>query len=40
MASIQVDPIRTPRERRLVLKFPWRVYRDDLLGVLRLVPQL
>jgi GNAT superfamily N-acetyltransferase len=30
---VEVRPVRTPRERRLFLTFPWRVYRSDPLWV-------
>jgi GNAT superfamily N-acetyltransferase len=33
MPSIEVHPVRTPRERRLFLTFPWRIYRSDPLWV-------
>jgi GNAT superfamily N-acetyltransferase len=32
-APVAVRPVRTARERRLFLTFPWRVYRDDPLWV-------
>jgi len=39
MSSIQVRPIRTARERRTFLTFPWRLYRDDPLWVPPLLPE-
>jgi GNAT superfamily N-acetyltransferase len=33
MNTIEVRPIRTRRERRVFLTFPWRIYRDDPLWV-------
>jgi GNAT superfamily N-acetyltransferase len=30
---VEIRPVRTARERRLFLTFPWRVYRDDPLWV-------
>jgi len=39
MSSIQVRPIRTGRQRRTFLTFPWRIYRDDPLWVPPLLPQ-
>jgi GNAT superfamily N-acetyltransferase len=37
--SIQVRPVRTRRERRIFLTFPWRIYRDDPLWVPPLLPE-
>jgi GNAT superfamily N-acetyltransferase len=39
MSSIQIRPIRTGRQRRIFLTFPWRIYRDDPLWVPPLLPQ-
>jgi GNAT superfamily N-acetyltransferase len=39
MTGIDVRPIRTRRERRTFLTFPWRIYRDDPLWVPPLLPQ-
>jgi GNAT superfamily N-acetyltransferase len=39
MSSIQVRPIRTARQWRIFLTFPWRIYRDDPLWVPPLLPQ-
>lgn len=36
---IEVRPIRTSRERRTFLTFPWRIYRDDPLWVPPLLSQ-
>lgn len=33
MTSFQVLPVRTARERRLFLTFPWRIYKSDPLWV-------
>jgi GNAT superfamily N-acetyltransferase len=37
--EIEILPIRTARERRTFLTFPWRVYRDDPLWVPPLLPE-
>jgi GNAT superfamily N-acetyltransferase len=37
--AIQVLPVRTNRERRVFLTFPWRIYRDDPLWVPPLLPE-
>ena len=39
MQFIRVLPIRTARERRVFLTFPWRIYRDDPLWVPPLLPE-
>jgi GNAT superfamily N-acetyltransferase len=39
MTAIAVRPVRSARERRLFLTFPWEVYRDDPLWVPPLLPQ-
>jgi GNAT superfamily N-acetyltransferase len=39
MSSIDILPIRTARERRTFLTFPWRIYRDDPLWVPPLLPE-
>lgn len=39
MTNIEVRPVRTARERRLFLTFPWRVYKDDPLWVPPLLPE-
>lgn len=39
MAGIAVRPVRTARERRLFLTFPWRIYRGDPLWVPPLIPE-
>ncbi len=36
---LDILPIRTARERRAFLTFPWRIYRDDPLWVPPLLPQ-
>jgi len=33
MTGIEIRPVRTARERRAFLTFPWRVYKGDLLWV-------
>jgi GNAT superfamily N-acetyltransferase len=33
MTDIEIHPVRTARERRTFLTFPWRIYRDDPLWV-------
>ncbi|MGC9350346.1 MAG: hypothetical protein ACP5JG_19545, partial [Anaerolineae bacterium] len=37
--TIDVRPVRTAREYRLFLTFPWRIYRDDPLWVPPLLPE-
>lgn len=39
MSGVEVRPVHTPRERRLFLTFPWRVYRNDPLWVPPLLPE-
>ena len=39
MSGIDVRPVRTPRERRILLAFPWRIYRDDPLWVPPLITE-
>jgi GNAT superfamily N-acetyltransferase len=39
MSWIDIRPVRTRRERRRFLTFPWHVYRDDPLWVPPLLPQ-
>jgi len=39
MSTIDLHPIRTARERRTLLTFPWRIYRDDPLWVPPLLPE-
>jgi GNAT superfamily N-acetyltransferase len=39
LSTIQIQPIRSERERRTFLTFPWRIYRDDPLWVPPLLPQ-
>jgi GNAT superfamily N-acetyltransferase len=39
MTSIEVRPVRTTRERRILLTFPWQVYKDDPLWVPPLIPE-
>ena len=39
MNDIQITPVRTARERRRFLTFPWTVYRDDPLWVPPLLPE-
>ena len=36
--TIDVRPVRTARERRIFLTFPWRIYRGDPLWVPPLLP--
>ena len=36
--ALVVRPVRTRRERRIFLTFPWRIYRDDPLWVPPLLP--
>lgn len=38
MAEIQILPVRTKREKRIFLTFPWRVYKNDPLWVPPLLP--
>lgn len=39
MSGVQVLPVRTAKERKQFLTFPWRVYRDDPLWVPPLLPE-
>ncbi len=39
MSAIEIHPVRTARERRAFLTFPWRIYRDDPLWVPPLLPE-
>lgn len=39
MPDIRVLPVRTARERRIFLTFPWRIYRGDPLWVPPLLPE-
>ena len=39
MSHIEVRPVRTARERRVFLTFPWCIYRDDPLWVPPLLPE-
>ena len=39
VSTIDVRPIRTRRERRTFLAFPWRIYRGDPLWVPPLLPE-
>ncbi len=39
MNTVEIHPVRTARERRAFLTFPWRVYRDDPLWVPPLLPE-
>ncbi|UCH09703.1 MAG: GNAT family N-acetyltransferase [Fidelibacterota bacterium] len=39
MSGIEVQLVRTARERRALLTFPWRIYRDDPLWVPPLLPE-
>jgi len=39
MSTIEVRPVRTTRERRVFLTFPWRIYRHDPLWVPPLLPE-
>jgi GNAT superfamily N-acetyltransferase len=38
-SDVDVRPVRTRRERRAFLTFPWRIYRDDPLWVPPLLPE-
>jgi GNAT superfamily N-acetyltransferase len=39
VSDIEIRPVRTARERRTFLTFPWRIYRDDPLWVPPLLPE-
>ncbi len=39
MTSIDIRPVRTRRERRLFLQYPWKIYRKDPLWVPPLLPE-
>ncbi len=38
MSDIAVLPVRTPREKRIFLTFPWKIFADDPLWVPPLLP--
>jgi len=40
MSAIKIHPVRSNRDRRTFLTFPWRVYRNDPLWVPPLLPEL
>jgi GNAT superfamily N-acetyltransferase len=40
MSAVSLRPVRTDRERRIFLTFPWRIYRDDPLWVPPLIPEI
>ena len=40
MTTIEVRPVRTRRERRIFMEFPWRIYKGDPLWTPPLIPQL
>ncbi len=40
MTEIQIQPVRTRRNQRTFLTFPWRIYRDDPLWVPPLLPEM
>ena len=39
MNSLDILPVRTAKERRTFLTFPWHIYRDDPLWVPPLLPE-
>lgn len=39
MSRLEIRPVRTARERRIFLTFPWRIYHGDPLWVPPLLPQ-
>ncbi|UCF61865.1 MAG: GNAT family N-acetyltransferase [Anaerolineaceae bacterium] len=39
MNSIEIQTVRTTREKRIFLTFPWRIYHDDPLWVPPLIPE-
>jgi GNAT superfamily N-acetyltransferase len=39
MADIEVLPVRNPREKRIFLTFPWKIYKGDPLWVPPLLPE-
>ncbi len=39
LSAIDVRPVRTARDRRIFLTFPWRIYRNDPLWVPPLLPE-
>jgi len=39
MTNIQVSPVRTAREKRFFLTFPWQIYKDDPLWVPPLISE-
>jgi len=40
MSGIEVLPVRSRREKRTFLTFPWRIFKDDPLWVPPLLPDL
>ena len=40
MTEIQIQPVRTQRDQRTFLTFPWRIYQDDPLWVPPLLPEM
>ena len=39
MKQIEIHPVRTSRDKRRFLTFPWKIYKDDPLWVPPLMPQ-
>lgn len=39
MSAIEIRPVRSARERRAFVTFPWQIYRDDPLWVPPLLPE-
>ncbi len=39
MGAVEVYPVRTGRERRIFLQFPWRIYQGDPIWVPPLLPE-
>jgi GNAT superfamily N-acetyltransferase len=39
LSSIKIQLVKTARQRRIFLTFPWRIYRDDPLWVPPLLPE-
>ncbi len=40
MSTIEIRPVRSARDRRTFLTFPWRIYRNDPVWVPPLLPEL
>ncbi|MEN8172639.1 MAG: hypothetical protein ABFS03_07130, partial [Chloroflexota bacterium] len=39
MSSVKIKPVRTWRDKRIFLTFPWRIYKNDPLWIPPLLPE-